>query len=678
MTLRSFSAAATGALLLPAMAGAGGFLALNPNTGAPLRWDAEQDVVYNLDQGGLGLLTKEQADAMVDRSLQAWSSDQLDSVSLKLTRGDDLSVDHGVTSRFADNPALFIRGIGDGLTPIVYDQTGLLTDATFGQGSSQFVIGFATVQDAVGDTITEGVAVFNGRFLDGQPNPSDFSEQLYEGVVVHELGHMLNLDHSVFNESIASASVLPLGQDPVFTHYPTMHPLFHNDAATLAADDVAWISELYPADDYSPSKFRGTVTLEGDELDGVNVVARNVEDPLLAISCVSGFDNPEERRAAFGQTGNFLIPGLEPGSNWVLDFHPLREDFVEGSSVGTVEPVLLLPTAVEFINGAGTESGDDPVAQTTTFRAGPAGTIISGLDLVLNPNRATATASPTPGGALVGGLPQTDPVVLQPGVRTSITDTVAPLSGSAANGYLSLGNDPIEYWYAFTGIADLELNFLQLSTTSSAGLTLVVASFTQSGGSLTYSGEAFAGAAYQEVLTAKASTYSQGTAVAGQVLVGISAPTGSLPADFTLSVEASPADDAVIALGDLSYAGDGELLLTGRGFQLPGNKGVSLQASGVVIADATIVSDSQIRITISNPTPVDETVTIRVTSDLPGGYGGELTVPLAIPEANTLLSPAQQQALDALLGRLADGAPGEADINEDDAVDAADLTAEEE
>lgn len=111
--------------------------------------------------------------------------------------------------------------------------------------------------------------------------------------LVHEFGHTLGLQHteasSVMSTQITSAST---------------------KAAPLAADDIAGVSLLYPANGYpaGTGSISGTVTLGGAGVNMASVVALSVSG-----TAVSTMTNPD---------GTFTINGVPPGQYYVYA-HPL-------------------------------------------------------------------------------------------------------------------------------------------------------------------------------------------------------------------------------------------------------------------------------------------------------------------------------------------------------------------
>ncbi|MFQ5767542.1 MAG: hypothetical protein ACE5ID_06105, partial [Acidobacteriota bacterium] len=394
-------------VLLPALCRAGGAFLVN-GQGKPLVWDTSQPVVWNPDQGALGLLTQAQAVQLVSDSFDVWGG--VPHSALRFVAGNPLPCDVDQTNfggpanaPCGTAPMQILGNGGDGLSPVVFDKDGLLMDALFGVGAGDCIIGFAAVVGGsfVPPLATEGEAVLNGRFFDGNTvNPELASQAAFQAVFVHEFGHWANLDHSQLNTRFLGDG------DPTNDGFlPTMIPTSTDDDTQLLSlhpDDEATLAGLYPAPDLAA----GTASIQGSLLEadgttlfqGANLVLRSVDAPFLqAYSAISGnrfrpsppSPSPIDP-AGFGGPpspvlkGAYQFAGVKPGQ-YTLEVEEVDPFFSGGSGVGPLNVPVFVPGPDEFWNGKDESSDpslDSPGESSVLTVAG--GDDISGIDIILN------------------------------------------------------------------------------------------------------------------------------------------------------------------------------------------------------------------------------------------------------------------------------------------------------
>ena len=387
---------------LPALAAgsawAGGPLAVD-SSGQPFTWSTSSAIPYRTDGGRLSAnVDNAQAQTRVRDMFDVWQD--VASAIIRYTRAGAIQ-DVGAFVDGDVNTAVEFNAVegacNDGSqNPIIYDVDGSLFE-DLGQDSS--VIGFAGPCAINGNgEIVSGHAVMNGTFQDGVDSGSNFelTAAEFDAAFVHEFGHFSGLDHSQVNVECLSASCT----GDRLAGLPTMFPfLVSAEQGSLSTDDSAWISRLYPAPggagfEATHGNITGNVYFSDGEsqVQGVNVIARRVDDPLtvgvdeslsVAASNVSGYrfrfflGNPITNPApsAFGATNPALIGLYEisvPPGDYTVEVETINPAFVDGSSVGG--PVLLpmpglapQPVSVNVTAGQ-TVSADDLVLISTPPR----------------------------------------------------------------------------------------------------------------------------------------------------------------------------------------------------------------------------------------------------------------------------------------------------------------------
>ncbi|MBI3670336.1 MAG: hypothetical protein HY237_11210, partial [Acidobacteria bacterium] len=298
-------------------------------------------------------------------------------------------------------------------SPIIFDADGSIFA---GLGFSSGVIGFAgpcSANPATGHFVS-GEAALNGRWQDEISANGELTAEQFDEAFAHEFGHFAGLDHSQINQEILFQPGDGCSLDDL-AGLPLMFPFLHCQArvtaglSTLAPDDIAWISRLYPVTAPAPggktvtssvyATISGTVFFTDGvtQAQGVNVIARLVGNPRrVAVSVVSGYlftgnlgqtvtctdpANPTPSTCTnrggspFGSRdprmiGTYDLPVPVPAetSTYTIQVESINPNFTTGSSVGPLDPPIRNP------------GQDAQLPNTITIAAGQS---ITGTDIVL-------------------------------------------------------------------------------------------------------------------------------------------------------------------------------------------------------------------------------------------------------------------------------------------------------
>jgi hypothetical protein len=279
---------------------------------------------------------------------------------------------------------------------VIYDQEGKVIEEYFGAPRDQ-VLGMAFAEiaedrdgDGYPETIVKATAVMNGWVVSHEAQdpdqpwlpPPDVGGARIAGVFTHEFGHALNLAHSQVNGQIAyfsepgyfelapgvpgcvpsmaswnyyDTSAKRIEPKYIETMFPFINPDSINSNGKNAGlemstvdrpDDIAAISDLYPTANYLSTRgsISGTLYLKDGvtPYSGINIVARNVNDPLGdAISAMTG----DKTQGKVGPDGHYRINNLKPGAAYKL----YTEEIVAGGYPTTPTPLV---SEAEYWNAA--------------------------------------------------------------------------------------------------------------------------------------------------------------------------------------------------------------------------------------------------------------------------------------------------------------------------------------
>lgn len=243
-------------------------------------------------------------------------------------------------------------GAQDNIHPVVFDNTGEIVneifDALQGCGNScQYeILGFAGPDLFTEDlsTIVDGQAFFNCKCLPGNVNgPCNEGDGNYtlqevalDFIIVHEIGHLIGLDHTQVNASL-SGTCVPDDEEGIgdvdCESLPTMYPASVDpaDQVSPTRDDIVALSTIYDRADLEDDfcTVRGSLLdTDGNPLRCADVQAVT-DDPADSIAVVSGVF-----AANSSENGQFILRGLDPALTYTINVRRINSGFTGGSGIG--------------------------------------------------------------------------------------------------------------------------------------------------------------------------------------------------------------------------------------------------------------------------------------------------------------------------------------------------------
>jgi hypothetical protein len=391
--------AACGLMLLAGTANAAGPLYLDDSVPPrPYKWDTTRGSIpvwtdgggaftYDFD-GVTPFITIERANEITQFAFRQWSD--VPTATFEAGIAGTIKSKTGIADVTGANAAKFYEQANGYGFWVLYDTDGTILEEYFGVPREAVLgIAFPEIADANGN-IVEATALLNGWFVDA----TDTDGSRVAGVFTHEFGHAVNLSHAQVNGQMVYASYtfqpqypgVPGCVDPVhkWDHWDdigvnradpaiieTMFPFIDifgavaREQSTIdQPDDVAAISNLYPTPAYLSGRgsITGVLRLKDGrtQYSGINVIARNVADPLRdAVSAMTG----DQTQGRIGPDGRFTIRNLRPGAQYQVYI----EEIVAGGY--PTQPTALVSQAEYWNAGESRDPVLDKPCLVTPVRA---------------------------------------------------------------------------------------------------------------------------------------------------------------------------------------------------------------------------------------------------------------------------------------------------------------------
>lgn len=379
-------------------------------SGECARWDQNQPVVFHPEggclkgeecvqagggngggSGGCNLFKKAHAvefsniegNEMIQRVIDRWMAVPFSKLDIQLGSplDDGGDVNFGNLENFWSTGSFALTGEpskvdvakcydgGGCFNPVIFDPDGSLIDGILGSCAYTSVFGIGGSipllkedGDLVNTTLKSGQLLVSAACLDPAeqkfgcpPCQASLTSDDLEGIIQHEFGHALGLDHTLTNkQEYLECEKGEAGCTEVdLTNLPTMTGLYFDGLGrhlvSLHQDDMSTFATLYPNQVVdSPNNFKKkTCTINGFATNssglmsgrGLEIVARKVGDPRkIAVATVAGALTPRTNNdkdpnpndgncanTALNICGQFNIFGLPPG-DYTIDVQEIALD----------------------------------------------------------------------------------------------------------------------------------------------------------------------------------------------------------------------------------------------------------------------------------------------------------------------------------------------------------------
>ncbi len=403
---------------------------------------------YRLDAGNAGELLEaggaNSPQSLSDSILSQWNQVGTSNFSFTKDATPSIGVDVNIT-----NFNTFLNPSNPlGYSPVIFDDDGSITDALFGTGLKNNILGFAgPTFTSPSSGIVESQAVMNGfLYITANNGQVDFqgTVDLFKATFLHETGHAIGLDHIQGNKDPFENTIHAIANPPanLASLAPIMFPIAISNSFTLTQADISSISEAYPNQPTISSScgdISGAIkTSNGHALLGVNITAFKINDPFNT-NASSASD-----KFATGD-GAFNIPCL-PTGDYALRVDTIPAGFTGGSRLGPVRP------QTQFIK--------------TGFYNGPGNPLVSTIDLV---DAGQGGVLNVQAGSATSGITITDTLSFDDVSNSKATPLALNLDTNAGFSIDTSGDRDV-FSLTFTETGTLFLS----TSTNSAGLRLIL------------------------------------------------------------------------------------------------------------------------------------------------------------------------------------------------------------
>ena len=326
---------------------AGGPVHVSPG-GVASSWD--ETISLHPEVGTCGPHSRDEMISKLEENLSLWEEVEGAALSISLDDsvvGVDIDGDNFsdfYSSGSSDSDA------DDGVNPVMFDDDGEIVRSLFGSPNEFFFLGFAGPDDFDDDeeTIIAGEVLINCLCLLDEEVCSGivFTEDDLHFTIVHEVGHMIGLDHTQVNQSVAEGAC-DTEVDGDCDDLPTMYPesVDPADQLTPQRDDEVALLNLYGLssldDDYctvtGDLKDKNGKALRCADIQGLTTDAADsiavVSGALAPNDDIDGDTATDDDGECLDDCGEFILRGLSPEKEYSIVVKPVDASWIGGSGI---------------------------------------------------------------------------------------------------------------------------------------------------------------------------------------------------------------------------------------------------------------------------------------------------------------------------------------------------------